>query len=153
MYLLDTNHCSRILNNDADIVKKLFELGDVLVATCVIVCGELKYMAYNSSQKEKNIENINNFLNDIRIYYIDNRAADLYGYLKAAIFKKFGPKQKSKRSRTKIKDLGFTDNDLWIASIAISQGLILVSSDRDFIRLRQLIDFQLETWWHPGSMH
>jgi hypothetical protein len=41
MYLLDINHCSRLLAGDEHITRHLAALGDVFVATSVIVDGEL----------------------------------------------------------------------------------------------------------------
>ncbi|MEH2339281.1 hypothetical protein [Nostoc sp.] len=55
--------------------------------------------------------------------------ANTYGQLKAALFNEFPPKEKSKRRKTKITDLGFAENDLWIA---LQQNLTIVSADRDF---------------------
>ncbi len=37
MCLLDTNHCSRLLQGYSAIVRKLRELGESPVATCIIV--------------------------------------------------------------------------------------------------------------------
>jgi tRNA(fMet)-specific endonuclease VapC len=48
MYLLDTNHCSRIIDGDQNVIQALNNLGDTIVATCAIVRGELIYMAHKS---------------------------------------------------------------------------------------------------------
>ncbi|MCC5644109.1 hypothetical protein LC607_14355 [Nostoc sp. CHAB 5824] len=48
------------------------------------------------------------------------------------MFNQFAPKEKSKRRKTKITDLGFGENDLWIAAIALQQNLTIVSADSDF---------------------
>ena len=54
MYLLDTTHCSHLLNGDEGIARKLAELNDIPVKTCVIVKGELVCMAVRSQRKEEN---------------------------------------------------------------------------------------------------
>jgi tRNA(fMet)-specific endonuclease VapC len=58
----------------------------------------------------------------------------------------FGPKERAKRRRTKIQDLGFGDNDLWIAATAIHHNLTLISTDSDFTRIKQVCDLNIESW-------
>ena len=50
MYLLDTNHCSQLLEKYPTVTRKLSDLGDVIVGTCVIVQGELVFGASISEQ-------------------------------------------------------------------------------------------------------
>jgi len=42
--------------------------------------------------------------------------------------------------------LGFGENDLWIAAIAKQFQLIVVSSDKDFERIREVENICLESW-------
>jgi predicted nucleic acid-binding protein len=42
MYLLDTNHCSYLLEKHPAITQKLVDLGETPVATCVIVRGKVE---------------------------------------------------------------------------------------------------------------
>jgi tRNA(fMet)-specific endonuclease VapC len=56
MYLLDTNHCSQLLENNPTVTQKLSDLGDVIVGTCVIVQGELVFGASISGQRETNLQ-------------------------------------------------------------------------------------------------
>ncbi|MBN4003760.1 PIN domain-containing protein [Nostoc sp. LPT] len=38
------------------------------------------------------------------------------------------------------------ENDLWIAATALRHSLILVTSDSDFQRMRQVRKFPVESW-------
>ncbi|WP_375494530.1 PIN domain-containing protein [uncultured Nostoc sp.] len=66
--------------------------------------------------------------------------------MKNRIFRQFAPKEKNKRRSTRIQDLGFDDNDLWIAATAIYQNITLVSADSDFTRIQQVYSFSVESW-------
>lgn len=151
MYLLDTNHCSKLLSGHPGISRKLKSLGDVLVATCVVVHGELVYMAEKSANPPDNRAAVSRFLDDIEVFPIDERTADAYGELKAAIVARFGPREKAKLRHVDIERLGFRENDLWIAAIAKRHRFIIVSADGDFRRMQLADELDVETWWTPSA--
>ena len=122
------------------------ELGDVQTVTCVIVQGELMFMAHRSDHPSANEVRVQHFLRGIEVLPLDAETADRYGRLKAAVIERFGPKEKAKRRRTHLAALGFQENDLWIAAVAQRHGLTLVTADRDFIRLSLLEDIATENW-------
>jgi tRNA(fMet)-specific endonuclease VapC len=122
MYLLDTNHCSLIFLKNQTVIDYIQEVGETDIATTIITVGELTYMAENSSYKEENLTRIEQFIADIRIYYVDDVTAKIYGQIKAGLINKFGPKQKTKRQITKITELGFDENDVWIAAITFESS-------------------------------
>ena len=151
MYLLDTNHCSRIIANDAQVIQQLEDRREQGFATSVIACGELLFMAWNSERREANLGRVKAFLTGIRIYLVDGAIADAYGELKAGLIRRLGPREKIKRRKIRIEEWGIRDNDLWMAAIALRHRLTVVSSDRDFERIRVVKPFPLETWWTPGE--
>jgi tRNA(fMet)-specific endonuclease VapC len=122
MYLLDTNHCSLIFLKNQTVLNYIQEVGETNIATTIITVGELNYMAENSSYKEENLTCIEQFIADIRVYYVDDVTAKIYGQIKAGLIHKFRPKQKTKRQITKITELGFDENDIWIAAITFESS-------------------------------
>ncbi|MDZ8259567.1 type II toxin-antitoxin system VapC family toxin [Nostoc sp. ChiQUE01b] len=116
MYLLDTNHCSFLMEGVPSLVNHLRSLGQVQLATSVIVAGELRFMTQNSEQKAANLIKINAFLRRINLYGIDKETTEIYGDFKSEIIKQFGSKEKSKRRTTKLATIGISENDLWIAA-------------------------------------
>jgi tRNA(fMet)-specific endonuclease VapC len=146
VYLLDTNHCSQIIQGNPIIRRRLQELGQVPIATSIIVCGELIFMAQNSQQRAANSLRVQAFLQGINIHLIDRETANIYGEFKAEIIARFGPRERSRRRRTRIEELGIHDNDLWIAATALRHNLVVVSSDSDFERMRQVRTFPWENW-------
>ncbi|MBH8577089.1 type II toxin-antitoxin system VapC family toxin [Nostocaceae cyanobacterium CENA369] len=146
MYLLDTNHCSFLMEGVPSVANHLRSLGQVQLATSVIVAGELRFMGQNSEQKAANLIKINAFLQRINLYGIDKETTEIYGDFKSEIIKQFGPKEKSKRKTTKLNTIGISENDLWIAATALRHSLIVVSCDSDFERMRQVREFPLSSW-------
>ncbi|ALB39163.1 twitching motility protein PilT [Anabaena sp. WA102] len=146
MYLLDTNHCSRIIFGETNLIQQLELHSEAGVATSVIVRGELLYMAAKSQQTAANIQQVNAFLNKIDLYPINLSISDIYGDLKGKLINTFGPKEKAERRKFNIQTLGFGDNDLWIAATAIHYNLTIVSTDNDFRRIQPVYSFALESW-------
>jgi tRNA(fMet)-specific endonuclease VapC len=146
MYLLDTNHCSRLILNDRILLNRILQVQNRLIFTSVIVRGELIHMAKQSQQKDRNLALVSEFFQGIRVYSVDNYTADIYGEIKAALIAKFGAKQKSKQRVVKIRDIGFDDNDIWIAATALQYNLTIVSADSDFTRMQSAKAFPLENW-------
>jgi tRNA(fMet)-specific endonuclease VapC len=68
MYLLGTNHCSRIILGETSVIRSLQEHIGFGVATIVIVQGELLYMVQKSSQQEANLRFVKSFLQTIDLY-------------------------------------------------------------------------------------
>ena len=146
LYLLDTNHCSRIIEGEKLVLERFIEHRSSAVATCVIVQGELLYMAYFSRRTERNVERISDFLEAVRIHSIDKSTCDLYGRIKTAATHRWGPKERAKRRNFDLGSLGFSDNDLWIAAIALRHELVVVSSDKDFARIAEVTELRHESW-------
>ncbi|WP_373480655.1 type II toxin-antitoxin system VapC family toxin [Geminocystis sp.] len=136
MYLLDTNHCSNLIFGELKIINKIEEISTEKIAISVVTEAELMYMAENSQRIVENLAIVEEFLKDIPVYNIDSKVNKTYAKLKGKIMNYFAPKDKNKRRKTKISNLGIGENDLWIGSTAIINNLIIVSADKDFIRMK-----------------
>jgi len=146
MYLLDTNHFSRLIQGDLTIRRKIAEVGEQNVAVSIITVGEIYYMAYHSERQQENLRRARAYLADISIYSLNEPISELYGQFKSALIRHYGPKERQKRRKTKIEEIGISDNDLWIACTALHYSLTVVSRDQDFPRMKQVRDFSLESW-------
>jgi tRNA(fMet)-specific endonuclease VapC len=145
-YLLDTNHCSDIINGNSQIIDALNTRSNDVIAISIITYAELLYMAEKSKKVAQNRRVVEAFLADVDLYLIDEETAITYSRLKASVFNCFAPKDKTKRRNTSISSLGFSDHDLWIAATAIQHKLTLVSADSDMKRINQVHSFFLESW-------
>lgn len=103
-------------------------------------------MVEKSQRRSENLATLERFLQDIAVYDVDEQTAQIYGQLKSNVFNHFAPTDVSKRRKASITSLGFGDNDLWVAAIALQHQLTLVSCDSDFQRMQQAKSFFLESW-------
>jgi len=124
IYLIDTNIIVDLFRNIQKVKKKLLKLNSINIS--VIVYGELIYGIENSSQKEKHLNELNNFLKSCLIIPITKNTAKTYGKIKTALKKQGTP---------------IPENDIWIAAQAIEQGAVLLSNDKHFDLIK---DLQLE---------
>lgn len=150
-YLIDTNQVSKVLDNNPAVVNRIAGVGINNIFLSAIVCGELVFMALHSKHKIENLDRITRFIHQFTILPIDLETSLLYGEIKENYLKRFGPKSLKQRKKYPLERIGLRDNDLWIASTAIRHNLTLVSSDKDFIRIREVYNFELEAWWKPES--
>lgn len=123
-------------------LQRLNEVGKPNVAICSIVRGELIFMVQFSKRKKENLKALNKFLEGVSTFSADGETSRIYGDLKARLYAHFGPKELKKRKGVKIHQLGFSDNDLWIAAHALRNNLILVSEDSDFRRMFEVPEIQ-----------
>jgi tRNA(fMet)-specific endonuclease VapC len=130
-YLLDTNSCIEQLRgkSTSPISIKLVSVPSDSVAICSIVVGELLYGANHSANPAQNLTLVRRFCEGFASLPFDDLAAEEYGAI-----------------RNELANLGtmIGPNDLLIAAIAKTHGLILVTHNtKEFSRLSGL---QLEDW-------
>lgn len=128
-YLLDTNICIYFINGKVVVKENFLKAGINNLAISQISLAELYYGAHLSTNPEKNIKTILTFKENINMLSLDEESADIFGKTK---------------SNLKKKGQIISDMDILIASIAISNDLILVTNNtKEFNRIDQL---RLENW-------
>ena len=128
-YLLDTNIVIYVLKRRPIEVLKIFNTNASRMAVSSITLSELIYGAEKSSNVDKNLEAIEEFISHLEVLPYDAKASQHYGQIKASLEK---------------RDEIIGENDIHIAAHAISQGLILVTNNlHEFKRVANLA---LENW-------
>jgi tRNA(fMet)-specific endonuclease VapC len=125
IYLLDTNVCIRYLNGRSLAIKKRLEAIDAAdIVVCSVVKAELFYGANRSNNPQRTLANQQQFLNLFVSLPFDDRAAMIYGRIRAYLADRGTP---------------IGANDLQIAAIALVHNLILVTHNTgEFNRIREL---------------
>lgn len=131
-YLLDTDTCIYWMKNINSVRSKIEEIGWSQIYICHITVAELYFGAYNSQRVTENLSRVDNFLQDIEVISLDDRAGKMFGEVKARLRKIGQP---------------VADFDLLIASIALTRNYILVTNNtRHYTRISAL---KLENWILP----
>ena len=117
-YLLDTNIVIAYSKRERDIVDKIKSINEINISC--ITLGEVYLGVALSTQKEKNMNEINKFILDCFVYDIDSLTAYHYSLIKA---------------KTRAMGKPIPDNDLWIAAVAEQHDLIIVTRDKHFLNL------------------
>ena len=124
-YLLDTNVCIRYLNGRSkNIRKNIATKRPQDIFLCSIVKAELFYGSMKSDFPDKNLARQKNFVDHFISLPFDDKAAEVYGRIRAQLEKAGTP---------------IGPNDLLIAAIALSNGLTLATANiREFTRVENL---------------
>ena len=132
-WLLDTNTCIGFLSARAPLVEeRLRRARPSDVALCSIVKAELLFGARNSARTAENLARLATFFGPLRSLPFDDRAAEQAGLVRFALGSVGTP---------------IGPNDLLIAAIALSRGLVLVTHNvKEFERVPGL---RVEDWEAP----
>jgi tRNA(fMet)-specific endonuclease VapC len=129
-YLLDTNTCIRHLNQRSEAITQHFvSVSDSQIAICSIVKAELYFGAAKSRMSETTLLRQRAFAERFVSLPFDDMCAAQYARIRADL---------------ELAGTLIGSNDLLIASIALANGLILITHNlREFGRVTGL---QLEDW-------
>jgi tRNA(fMet)-specific endonuclease VapC len=144
-YLLDTNAASVLWDRRHREHKKirafLHGKAESPAWVSIFVLGEIEYGLKIAPQMDEARQN------EVRrqmvafplILDVDKHTVGPYSDLRAALFKKFSPKDRRGRleakrpedlwERTTAKELGVQENDIWIVAQAIQYNLVLITGD------------------------
>lgn len=139
-YLLDTNACIRYLNGRSESLRQqiLAKNPDDIVL-CSVVKAELSYGARKSQNPQRSLEKQQQFVNYFVSLPFDDKAAEVYGQIRAEL----------EQSGTPVGP-----NDLMIAAIAVANDVTLVTHNRrEFGRVNGLKveDWELDIPPSPGQ--
>lgn len=128
-YVWDTDTCIYWLKGREEIRRKVREIGEGNIGITLITLAELKYGAYSSQRVERNLKNIENLLQKVKVLNLDQDSVDRFGCIKAEL-----------RKRGKLIE----DFDILIASMTLANdGILITNNTEHFKRIEGL---KLENW-------
>lgn len=146
VYLFDTNAVSPLFDaldpKHKDILSFVKSLGEDIILISCITIGEIEYglKVYSKIDQERCATVRNELKIFKQVIGIDWHTTIPFSDIRAALFKKFGKKDKRNEVETKWpedlidkttgKELGVQENDIWIASLAVQYNAILVTGDK-----------------------
>jgi tRNA(fMet)-specific endonuclease VapC len=131
-YLLDTNIVSYWMRGDEEILKKIAERPPCDLAMAAITLAEILYGIEKSPHRKKERrKKISLIRSQLDILTFDEHAAEEYSTI---------------RNELEQKGIPISERDLQIASIALSNGLCVVTHNiSEFSRVARLM---VEDWYH-----
>jgi tRNA(fMet)-specific endonuclease VapC len=131
-YLLDTNTASYIIRGNVPAVRRrLVRVPMAQVAISTVTEGELRYGVARRPDATRLQTIVHEFLLRLTILPWDSHAARQYGQLRAMLEREGQP---------------MGNLDMMIGAQALASGLILVSNDQAFKRIKKL---RVEDWTKP----
>ena len=128
-YLLDTDTCIYWLKGRTPVRERLLPVGWSEISICSITVAELYFGAYNSSRIPENLATADQFISSISVLPLGNNTLKNFGKLKAQLRQQGKP---------------IADFDLLIASVALSEKLILVTNNTR--HYERIFGLNLENW-------
>jgi tRNA(fMet)-specific endonuclease VapC len=127
-YILDTNALTALMAKDSALDQQLSVLtANDRLMTCVIAEGELLAGIARLAEGRRKAElrrRAEQVLAEVISIPLSNRTPTLYAELKAESFRIGRP---------------MSDNDLWIAAVALEYNAVLVTRDKDFEAIANLV--------------
>ena len=128
-YLLDTDICIYWLKGRKAVREKINQVGQTEIAICSITVSELYFGAYNSNKIEQNLITAETFIKSLPVISLSNNTLKKFGQLKAQL----------RQAGTPVADF-----DLLIASVAITEDLILVTNNTR--HYQRIVGLKLDNW-------
>jgi len=121
---LDTNRLTDLFQGDTDLAELLSRCEEVWIP--LVVLAEIKAGFYGGTERLRNEILLRKFLmkTTVKVLLPGRETAEHYAHLFVQL----------KRAGTPVPD-----NDLWIAALALEHDLALITRDRHFARIPQLL--------------
>ncbi len=133
-YLLDTDTCIYLLNGIPQVKAHVAEVGVETLAVATVTQAELYFGAYNSQRVDENLARLEAFFVSPgpNVLPLDTAAVKYFGQFKTRL----------RRSGQIIGDV-----DLFIAGLAASQGLVVVTNNTD--HFKRISEITVKNWYEP----
>ncbi len=136
-YLFDTNIWSKWFRSEPFILNKIRQIDqNSTIYLSVVVWGEVIYGAKASEKFDFKLYRDFIYQSKPVILPLDKSVSEVYGELRASLYKKYLSNAKNKKhpeqliDTTTATEIGIDENDLWIVSQAMAYNLTLITNDK-----------------------
>lgn len=129
-YLLDTNHASRLMGQDPQLLSYLQRAetsGDTFGVSMTVI-GELYFAVHASQRRAQNLQRLRRLLATVQIYPFQETDAEEFGRIQA---------------EQKAKGRPIPPLDAQIAAVARQRSLTVLTADKHF---RYIDNLRVENW-------
>ena len=124
--LMDTNVIVRVLNGDRELINELSKIS--ALCTCTAVLGEFMYSVTKSAHVVQNKQNVKSFCSRYPLLGVSNIVAEFYGEIKKDLL-----------SHGNV----MPENDMWIAATALANDMTVITQDKHFEHIQNLMVIKL----------
>lgn len=118
---LDTNVVIEIMRGNSMVIQQMDDFQ--LFCFPVTVCGELLFGVFNSPKSDAEIQKYHRFMATAEVLEVNIGVVENYAKI---------------RYKLKQKGRPIPENDIWIAAIAMSNDILLLSNDEHFLEIDEL---------------
>ena len=114
-------------------------LEDDAVYISAVSIAESEYGLNLNPLDAQSQQDIRRSIGTYQVLPLDRHTAEVYGPIRAALFRKYAPRVYRNRTATRYieglrepttgKELGIQENDLWIVSVAVQYNMVFVTAD------------------------
>jgi tRNA(fMet)-specific endonuclease VapC len=119
--VLDTNVVIEIMRGNSMVIQQIE--GFQLFCVPVTVCGELLFGVFNSPKSNTEIQKYHRFMATAEVLEVSIGVVENYAKIRYSLKQKGRP---------------IPENDIWIAAIAMSNDILLLSNDEHFLEIDEL---------------
>lgn len=115
---LDTNVVIEIMRGNSKVIQQIEDFQ--LFCVPVTVCGELLFGVLNSPKSDTEIQKYHRFMATTEVLEVNIGVVENYAKIRYSLKQKGRP---------------IPENDIWIAAIAMSNDMLLLSNDEHFLEI------------------
>ena len=150
-YLFDTNHFSEWVRGNPTLLERIAKRPvENIIWLCPIILGEIEFglnvAATKDVQKQKECREFINAQAMHIFQQMDVETGRQYGYVLGQIYKSYPKTEADQSTQKHLTTIRVDINDVWLAAVALTHNLILVTDDEMKVIRECVPELRVENW-------